>query len=389
MQEDQRYLVPDYYPTFRCKQGACRTPCCEGWPISVTLQDYFNLLGAPCSPELRRKLDGALHLCQNPTPEHYAQICPRWDGQCPLHREDGLCMLHAELGEEALSAVCRMYPRGVRTGEHREASCANSCEAVVEMLLARSAPLRFIPCPVQHCLPDAPPRRHVFHTFGREQEIRLWLLGLLQNRSLSLPQRLLKLGRALQALEKTIEARSEARLDALLTGREAIPVPPPVPAGHDQLMQGLATAEDMLEVIDGRSRSVHDYGVAALAHFGTGEAAFARYLAAGESFTRLLPEWETWLEHLLVNHLFFTQFPFQDRPVCLTDEYLSLCACYALLRFLLLGWTALHPSREAAADVCAAAFRLIDHTDFDRVAAPLMHRLGCDTADSLIALLTL
>ena len=388
MQEDQ-YLVPDYYPHFRCKQGACRTPCCEGWPISVTLQDYFRLVGAPCSPELRRRLDSSLHICQNPTPERYAQICPRWDGQCPLHREDGLCMLHAELGEEALSAVCRLYPRGVRTGEHREASCANSCEAVVEMLLNRPEPLRFIPSPVQHCLPDAPPRRHVFHTFGREQETRLWLLHLLQDRSQSLPQRLLHLGCALQALQATLDARDEARLDALLSGCEALPVPPAVPASHDELLQGLTAAEAMLEVIDGRSRSVHDYGVAALEHFGTGEDAFGRYTAAARNFARLIPDWETWLEQLLVNHLFFTQFPFQDRPVSLTDEYLSLCACYALLRFLLLGWTALHPTREAAVDVTAAAFRLIDHTDFDLIAAPLMHRLGCDTAEAITALMML
>lgn len=388
MQEDQ-YLVPDYYPDFHCKQGACRTPCCEGWPISVTLQDYFNLLGAPCSPELRRRLDGALHLCQNPTPEHYAQICPRWDGVCPLHREDGLCMLHAELGEEALSAVCRMYPRGVRTGEHREASCANSCEAVVEMLLNRREPLRFVPCPVQHCLPDAPPHRHLFHTFGRERDIRLWLLRFLQERSMPLPQRLLLMGRALQAVEATLNDRDEAHLDALLSGQETLDAPPAVSAGHDQLLQGLAAAEEMLEVIDGRSRSVHDYGVAALAHFGAGEAAFGRYTDAAASFLRLIPEWETWLEHLLVNHLFFTQFPFQDRPVSLTDEYLSLCACYALLRFLLLGWTALHPTREAATDVTAAAFRLIDHTDFDRIASPLMHRLGCDTMEAIAALLSL
>ena len=29
-------------------------------------------------------------------------------------------------------------------------------------------------------------------------------------------------------------------------------------------------------------------------------------------------------------------------------------------------------------DVCAAAFRLIAHTDFDRLAAPILRRMGCD-----------
>jgi predicted permease len=39
------HLVPDYYPAFSCKMGACRHACCEGWPISVSMKDYFTLLG--------------------------------------------------------------------------------------------------------------------------------------------------------------------------------------------------------------------------------------------------------------------------------------------------------------------------------------------------------
>lgn len=377
MQEDQ-YLVPDYYPDFRCKQGACRTPCCEGWPISFSMQDYFRLLSVPCSQELRRKLDGAMHLCDHPMPEHYAQISPRWDGQCPLHLPDGRCHMHAELGEEVLSMVCRLYPRGMRTGENREASCANSCEAVVEMLLERAKPLSFRSIPLSCPLPDAPPPVNFFHTAGRAQEIRLWLISFLQERQYPLARRMLRLGHALQAVDEALNARDENRLDVLLTGREAIPAPETIAAGHDQLLAGLDAAEKMLDVIDRRSRSVHDYGEAALRYFGTGEGAFARYRTAAEGFAALLPQWERWFEHLLVNHMFFVQFPFQDRPVPLKTEYLALCVVYALLRFLCLGWTAEHPQREAAVDACAAAFRLIDHTDFDRLAAPILEDMGCD-----------
>lgn len=378
MQEDQPYLVPDYYPAFACKQGACRTACCEGWPISFSMQDYFRLLSVPCSAELRRKLDSSMHLCDHPMPERYAQISPRWDGQCPLHLPDGRCAMHAELGEEMLSAVCRLYPRGVRNGEDRECSCANSCEAVIELLLDHPEPLRFIPFPIIHNLPEPPPRLHFFHTAGREQEIRLWLISFLQDRSYPLPRRLLLLGQALQAVDEALTSRDEDRLNALLTGREAIHAPESIDAGHDQLLAGLNAAEQMLAIMDGGSRSIHDYGEAALAWFGQGEGAFRRYQQAAEGLTALLPNAESWFEHMLVNHMYFVQFPFQDRPVPLKDEYLALCAVYALLRFLCLGWTAEHPTREDAVDVCAAAFRLIDHTDFDRFAAPILKSLGCD-----------
>ena len=378
MSEMLDYLVPDYYPAFSCKMGACRKPCCEGWPVSITMKDYFTLLSVDCSPELRRRLDVSLHLAEHPTQEAYAQITPRYDGHCPLHLPDGRCALHAEIGPHMLAAVCQLYPRGVRTGEHRECSCANSCEAVPELLLHRAEPLRFIPMPLAFDLPKAPPRQHFFHAGGREQEIRLWLIRQMQNRAYPLPQRLLLLGESMLALDQALAARDDARLQRLLSGEEAIPAPAPMDAGHAQLLSGLATAEQMLAILDERSNSIRAFGEAALAYFGEGEAAFARYQQAAEQFARLIPQWETWFEHLLVNHMFFAQFPFQDRPVPLNDEYLALCAVYVLLRFLSLGWVAQHPSIDEAVDVVSAAFRLIDHTSFDRYAAPILKRLGCD-----------
>ena len=87
MKED--YLVPEYYPKFACKMGACRHPCCVGWPISVSTDDYFRLLGVDCAPALRAKLDTAVRVSLHPTPEAYAQIAPTWEGDCPLHMKDG------------------------------------------------------------------------------------------------------------------------------------------------------------------------------------------------------------------------------------------------------------------------------------------------------------
>ena len=360
MTDDQRFLVPDYFPDFFCKMGKCRKPCCEGWPISISMTDYFKLLSVDCSPELRRRLDGALHLAPHPTPEGYAQISPRYDGKCPLHLPDGRCALHAEVGEELLSAVCRLYPRGVRQGDALECSCANSCEAVLEQLLRHETPLRFIPTQLHFALPPAAPRQHFFHTAGREQDIRLWLIGHIQNRQFPLPQRILLLGNALMAMDEALTQQDEARVVRLLEGAECIPVP------------------EMLAIVDEGSNSIRAYGEAALSYFGQGEEAFQRYQQAAAQFATLLPQWESWFEHMLVNHMFFVQFPFQDRPVPLKDEYLALCAVYTLLRFLCVGWAAQHPTPDAAVDAAAAAFRLIDHTDFDRYAAPILKKLGCE-----------
>lgn len=374
---EEPYLVPDYFPAFSCKMGACRRPCCEGWPISVSMKDYFRLMGVECSPELRRRLDGGLHLSLHPTPDAYAQILPRYDGVCPLHMEDGRCLLHAECGGDALAAVCRLYPRGVRNGEDRECSCANSCEAVIELLLHRPEPLGFISATHDFGLPDMPPRKHHFNTEGREQALRLWLIRQLQRREYPLAQRLLLLGQALHAMEDALSAQDAARVEALLSGEVAIPAPAlPLPS-RENLLRGLQAVEGMLAALDQRSNSIREYGEEALQYL-TGGDAYARYEAAAARFGTLLPQWETWLEHLLVNHMYFVQFPFQDRPVPLKDEYLSLVAVYALLRCLLVGCLAEQGDEVHAVDVAAAAFRLVDHTAFDLYAAPLLKELGCD-----------
>ena len=95
------YLVPDYVPEFACKMGACRCPCCEGWPISMSTEDYFRLLGVSCGPAMRERLDNAVRVALHPTPEAYARIAPTWTGDCPLHLPDGRCSVHAMLGPNA------------------------------------------------------------------------------------------------------------------------------------------------------------------------------------------------------------------------------------------------------------------------------------------------
>lgn len=74
-----------------------------------------------------------------------------------------------------------------------------------------------------------------------------------------------------------------------------------------------------------------------MAYFGRDEGTFDRYLAARDDFEARFPDWPVWFEHLLINHMFFVQFPFQDRPESIGEEFVALCAVYALLRFLALG----------------------------------------------------
>ncbi|MBE5774892.1 MAG: hypothetical protein E7337_13330 [Clostridiales bacterium] len=376
MEERQKFLVPDYYPDFHCKMGACRSACCEGWPISLSMKDYFTLLSVECSPETRRKLDCAMHLAEHPMPEAYAHILPRYDGACPMRMEDGRCALHAEVGEHILAPVCRLYPRGVRTGEVYECSCANSCEAVLEMFIERKAPIAFEDMTLDIQPPKENLRTHHFEHGGRQQKLRLWLIGLVQDRRYPIAGRLVMVGDAIQEMDSAMRTGNWQKIEELIDGRKRLPEYEKPVTGPGDLCIGLGIAERMLDFMDQRSDSVRKYGEAALEYFEETDGAYERYVSACEGFESVMPDWEIWFEHMLVNHMFFSQFPFQDRPVDVKDEFLGLCTVYMLLRFLCVGWTALKGNRQAAVDAAAAAFRLIDHTEFDRYAAPALKELG-------------
>ena len=356
------YLVPDYYPAFRCKIGDCRNVCCNGWPVTFSMGDYFRLLGVDCSPETKATLDRALHLTKYPTEEEYAMILPRYDGNCPLRMEDGRCALQAEAGEEALPAVCRLYPRGFREAE---AACSNSCEAVAE-LLRRERPISFVHVQLK-TERKLQPRVHFFETGGCEQEIRLWLIGFVQDRRFSLPQRLNRLGEATRHMENVLKSHDAQKIRALLDGRETIEAP----SLSGNTLYALKITSGLLDRLDGLSDSIRLYGQQAL-------AAFARDKESGseEALSRLkcaCPHWEAWFENLIVNHMFFSQFPFQDRPVSLADEVIALYSVYALLRFLTIG--AGNGTPDRLADIVAALFRLVDHTAFDRYAVPILKEM--------------
>ncbi len=384
--------MPDYYLDFSCKMGECRSACCVGWPISVSMQNYFHLLGVECRKELRNRLDCGLRVIDHPTEKEYARFEPRYDGNCPLRMQDGRCALHAEMGEDILPDVCRLYPRGIRVedGIH-ECSCANSCEAVLEMLLEKKEPISFSSQKLTIRMPPNVERKSVFETLGLEQKIRMYLISVIQNRTMPLPQRIVHLGDVLDRMDTALENRDKALLDSILEENPAWEndVHEVNDIGAEHLDFGISVVEQMMEILDTRSQSIRDCGEAALAYFDKGENAVRNYLTAKTHFEALFPDWEIFFEHMLVNHMFFSQFPFQDRPESMHSEYVALCAIYAIMRFLGLGCMAEKREESVLIDGMAAAFRLIDHTEFDRYASHLLKRLNCTSREQLCDLLSL
>ncbi len=352
-------LIPDYYTSFGCKIDRCRAACCNGWPVAFSMKDYFRLLSLNCTERTKSRLDRALHLTAHPTEEEYAMILPGYDGNCPMRMEDGRCSIQAELDESALPTVCRLYPRGIR---EREASCSNSCEAVVELLNRKEA-IRFAEAESGEETMQTR-RNHFFETGGREMEIRLWLISFIQERRHCLPERLYRMGEALRLMDEALASHDQEKIQSLLTDKVKVDAVFAKADGHEALQ----TVCTLLEKLDLLSDSIREYGSIAVRRLSRDDE--TGYPDALLEFRNTAPDWEAWFENLLVNHMFFSQFPFQDRPVSLTEEITALCSVYARLRFMTIG--AGNGTMERLVDVIAALFRLVDHTQFDRLAVPLL-----------------
>ena len=335
MSANTEYLVPKYLPDFSCKMGACRSACCVGWPVSVSMKNYFTLLGLPCRKELRERLDCALRLADHPTEEEYARFTPNWLGDCPMRMEDGRCSIHAELGEDALSDVCRLYPRGVRLwGDQYECSASNSCEKTLELLWDLKEPLTF----ETRALPVVPPPRP-----GTVQPTE----GLSTDESFRF-----SMIRAMSESSRTIEDRILSVYAMLGLEGEAV--------------RG-GGAASLLAYYAARSSSIRETGERICARY---EADPGKWTEDVLSFDALFPMWERFAGQVLLNHLFFTQFPYLG--VSRREVWLTLAAVYALNRIYTVGGIALlaqdggEPGKDALIDLTAALFRLIAHTAFEK-----------------------
>ena len=428
MRKEQSCRMPDYYPHFACKGGACRATCCRGWDVSLPMDEYFRLLGLDCSPELRARLDGAFHAVDAPSPERYAQISHNWLGDCPMQREDGLCALQCECGETALPAVCRRYPRGARGLFDRECACSNSCEAVLEMFWDREASLGFVEGSDGGLFPEAAPAPEPRRA-QRYRAIRALCFGTMQDRSLGLAQRLLRIGRMLRALNelgpRPLDAE-EARFSEALRrckeifasngeasrdrpggeghspsapcgGKSSAPADEPTVSGVAVRQSGAESSDPADELNrsagsarpDETRRIPADGEDARLAlrflrrvnrELGLDSVSVGEYAArveraveaGGEDCLRpgvarlraAYPNWEVFLEHMLVNHMFYECFPFSERRETMIDEYASLGTVAGYVT-LLCAFGRRGDRAEDLIDVAAAGFRLIGHSAFD------------------------
>jgi len=383
------YLVPSYYKNFVCKCGDCRHVCCQGWDVALPMNEYFRLLGLECTPEIRRKLDCAMRMVDNPRPERYAVFAKGWDGGCPLHDEDGLCMLQKNMGEEVLPWICRLYPRRHSEMYENECSCSGGCENTLELLWADDEKLTFDRLPLEFSVDDEKAGNELVGEYYNT--IRSMCFDIMSDRSSSVSLRILRLCDFVKAVSSAYTAKDKAALDSIVNnGIGAFGIPE---ANKDE-----AAALDVLELIVTHfinlSPNLAEYGDDALKRVGLDgegitEENLLLYRKSSEAFDKCFPKNEIYFEKLLVNHIFHEGFPFSDRFENMRHACTALCAAYALTRFIAVCCTDEGSSDNTLADVVAAVFRMIESSAFGVRLVILLNKAQMDSDNYINAIVTL
>ena len=396
------YTVPAYYPNFHCKAGDCRHPCCVGWDIAIGMEEYFRMLGMNCSPELRRRLDTAFHPADDPSEHHYAVISPRWDGDCPLHLPNGYCALQCECGENAIPSVCRYYPRSPKSKYAYQCQCANSCEAVVELLFAQEEAMTFIRQRLSFRMVEELTHEHdpVARLFPSVQRA---CLHILQDRERPLSHRFQHLGELVMVMDVPYRSGNAAGIHAVLPFAEAVKkadaevdspplTDPELQSALTYLRDYLCHIEESNPQLGADARKVREY-LHMSEQGGMTSDTVSVWRDSAARFEKLFPDNERMLEQVFVNHLCYDGFPFSGPRQNMWDSYLALMTAYALIRVFSVGawdtYTAEHPAllpTEAYADIVAAVFRFVEHTSFNHNTAILSRRFSFERPERIMLL---
>ena len=133
MKNNKIILQPKYLEGFQCDGSKCNAKCCRtNWRIDIGMKSYKKYQRIK-NPAMRKKI---LSSVEPDTAGRGFQIKLGENLRCPLLCEDKLCYIQRNLGEEALSFICRYYPRDVHNiGSFQIRVLSMSCPVAAESAL--------------------------------------------------------------------------------------------------------------------------------------------------------------------------------------------------------------------------------------------------------------
>lgn len=208
--------MPSYMGKFHCIGGECEDTCCAGWKITIDESSYLKYKKTK-SKTVQRKINGNLVLIKKElrNSKNYAYFKMDPLNRCPMLTEGGWCSIQHELGENALSPVCKTYPRIVNVVDNQiEVSGVLSCPEIARLVLLNDKIMEFDEVEYSDCsdLVVDNRKKSVRDDVSYFWPIRIFSIEIVQNRSMALCDRLIVLGLFVNRIYEEKERLDQQRL---------------------------------------------------------------------------------------------------------------------------------------------------------------------------------
>ena len=334
-------LCLNNFPSFKCKCGACRNTCCKLWHITLSEDEYFKISSLECSDKLKDKLKYALYPLPHPTEDKYADFNLTYEGNCPLLDEKGFCSLQCECGETVLPSICNNYPRSNRFIEKQEISLSTSCEGVMESLL-NSNKMFF----ESYSFDDNYFSFNVNENNIPEVMIREKSISFIQDSNYSFKDRFNNLRTYFESILQ----------------KEIIDL-------NDQVKGNLVSFLNTI-IKDLFDKDMYIADLESL-YISNSEENFK---SSCNNLTNLYPEILQYIENILVNHMFYMNYPFYNNQREYETSYISLYTNYYLLLSIFLKYYD-RSIKNTLVDYLSFSFKIIEHTNFYHNARVILNRI--------------
>ncbi|MFC8685116.1 flagellin lysine-N-methylase [Brevibacillus porteri] len=363
-QSNSIILIPSYMEQFQCIGSSCEDTCCAGWSVTIDKATYKKYKKVK-DPALAKKLDKVVtRNKKDSTDNNYALITMTECESCPMLSVENLCEIQLRIGEDYLSTTCTSYPRVTNTVNRNYEMSANlSCPEAARLALLNPNPMEFFEVKLEkkhknqffaQLEPNNYTNKQIISYFW---DLRIFSIGLIQNRNYDITDRLLIMGLFYQNLQDLVSAGNIAETPQLIENYRKL-----IEAGT--LRQSLAqipievSAQIRLlkELIDVRinvggtySRYLNSFEtfLAGINYTDTDdiETIASRYQHAHDMYYKPFMEDHFYiLENYLVNQMYKNLFPFYGNSLSLMDNYVILALHYSLIKMHLIGIAGFHKS---------------------------------------------
>ena len=340
--ENSLCLQPQYFREFLCDPFRCNNNCCaRPWNIIIDADTYekYSRLG---EQKILR------HIRFDEKRGEYILI----GRPCPFLDEKNFCRIQLEHGENFLSLTCRTYPRkNYDFGKFFERSLTVSCPLAAELILFRREPLQFELTTLSRNDTAVNKLRVPEKFFNRMIDIQLALISIMQERTLSIGQRLIVLGFFLDKLDEisadTIDDDALTKLIAAYESKKflAEQVPLMLASVRFDVKKFVRLVIEFAEIICGLSnlgdnRKFIDRLVDTLDtksdknNFVNAATVTATYKRLADARKNFLSQYSTLLENYLVNEIFLNCYPWRFADT-IANNFAVLLTTYKIFELLL------------------------------------------------------